>query len=88
MTAACWQLGAHARDHIIVVDLSLLDVEGDAVPWHLALPVTIGQPREAQTCARLVAAASGGAISRGRVLRRISHAEQHAEDRVRRRRAA
>ena len=32
MTAACWQLGAHARDHIIVVDLSLLDVEGDAVP--------------------------------------------------------
>lgn len=78
MTTSCWRLRARRRAQLIAVELALLDAAGDVLLWHDALPVTVGREREALTCARLVSAASRGAISRGRVLRCISAAEQRA----------
>lgn len=61
-----------------MVELALLDHAGH-VTWHDALSVTPGREREALTCARLVSAASAGAVSRGRVLRCIHYEEMRVE---------
>lgn len=74
---SAWAIRAGAHDGRVIIELLLRGRDG-WLPWVEVPSVRAGQPREAQLAARVVAGASHGAISRGRVLRAIRALEEAA----------